>query len=513
VMTVAPPRKRRRLIDGLNISGKDTLAALMRFRDPGYTPAFRELGTLLELVDEGDDDAVKAILRIDAQHRPKIAKAVADRARAAVRPARGRLTRLAGRLGAVEWLIAAVGDEDPKTRHTAARALSKIEATPEITRAVLAAWDAGNDEDKKALADAVARVGGEEAKKRLPKTGRASLVLERDEARASTEASAIDVHASADEPLTIRFHSREGLEGVVAMEVGESNVIAPGIVEATLRGPLSRALAVRTATHVSFPHHGEDIVEVVSKAAELRTFTKGRPIRFRVAGTTRAEAWKVAERTRAAADDLVNDPRASTWEVSAKNGVVELVPRGYEDQRFTYRTEMVAASSHPTIAAAIALVAPRKAIDIVWDPFVGAGAELVERARLGPYARLIGTDIDPDAVKAAQRNLANAGLRDTSVEEADALTYDFGDMRPTLILTNPPMGRRVQRGTHKDVLERFVDRAAAVLAPGGHLVWTVPEPKKIEARARRAGLSLQRAWTIDMGGFQADLAVYKMERR
>lgn len=481
----------------------------MRFRDPGYTPAFRELGALLELVDEGDDDAVKAILRIDAQHRPKIAKAVAERARKAVRPARGRLTRLAGRVGAVEWLVDAVGDEDPKTRHTAARALSRIDATPGIAKAVLAAWDEGNEEDRRALADALARVGGDEAKKRLPKTTRASLMLERDEARATTEA-AIDVDASLEEPRPIRFHSRAGLEAIVAMEIGEAKVVRAGVVEAMLRGPLSRALAVRTATHVSFPHRAKDIVDVVATAPELRTFTKGRPIRFRVAGTTRAEAWKIAERTRAIADDVVNDPRASTLEVFvdevAGEGVVHLVPRGYEDQRFTYRTELVPASSHPTIAAAIALVAPRKAMDVVWDPFVGAGAELVERARLGPYARLVGTDIDPKAVHAARTNLANAGVKGALIEESDALAYD---VRPTLILTNPPMGRRVQRGTHRDVLERFVERAAEVLTPGGHLVWTVPEPKKIEARARRAGLSLERSWSVDMGGFEADLAVYR----
>lgn len=476
----------------------------MRFRDPGYTPAFRELGALLELVDEGDDDAVKAILRIDAQHRAKIAKAVAERARNAVRPARGRLTRLAGRVGAIDWLVEAVRDGDPKTRHTAARALSKVAVTPAIEAAIVGAWDAGNEEDRRALADALARVGGEEAKKRLPKTGRASLVLERDEAR--TRGDAIDVDAAPAEPVTIRFHSRAGLEAIVAMEVGEANVAGPGVVEATLRGPLSRALAARTATHVSFPHRSTDIVEVVVNAPELRAFTRGRPIRFRVADTTRAEAWKIAERTRVAADDIVNDPRASTWEVFAENGVVHLVPRGYDDRRFEYRTELVPASSHPTIAAAIALVAPRKAMDVVWDPFVGAGAELVERARLGPYARLVGTDTDPKAVKAARVNLANAGVKDAVIEEADALAFDI---RPTLIVSNPPMGRRVQRGTHKDVLERFVDRAAEMLVPGGHLVWTVPEPKKIEARARRAGLSLERSWSVDMGGFEADLAVYR----
>jgi 23S rRNA G2445 N2-methylase RlmL len=279
-----------------------------------------------------------------------------------------------------------------------------------------------------------------------------------------------------------------------------------------LRGPLARALAVRTATHVSFPHRGEDVVAVVASAKELRTFTKGRPIRFRVAGTTRAEAWKIAERTRAAASDVVNDPRESTWEVFVAEGagerIVELVPRGWDDRRFAYRTETVPASSHPSLAAAIALVAPRRADDVVWDPFAGAGAELVERARLGPYARLVGTDLDPKAVRAARTNLANAGVKGALIEEADALSFVL-QPGPSLIVSNPPMGRRVQRGTHKDVLERFVDRAAQVLVPGGHLVWTMPELRKFDMRASRAGLTLERSWTIDMGGFEADLAVYR----
>lgn len=488
----------------------------MRFRDPGYTPAFRELGALLELIEQGEDeakDAIRAILRIDAQHRPRIVEAVTARAKQAVRPARGRLTKLAGRVGAVDWLVEAVRDDDPKTRHAAARALSKVEPNAKIVEAILGAWDAGNEEDRRALADALARVGGEEAKKRLPKAGRASLILERDEARAASAATgtgSIDVDAALSEPRRIRFHSRAGLEAVVAMEVGEAEVVGPGIVEATLRGPLSRALAVRTATHVSFPHRGTDVVAVITAADELRVFTKGRPIRFRVAGQTRAEAWRIAEATRAASDEVVNDPRASTWEVFASGGVVELVPRGYVDRRFEYRKELVPASSHPAIAAAIALVAPRKASDVVWDPFVGAGAELVERARLGPYARLLGTDLDVKGVRAARTNLAAAGIVGALIEEADALTY-AANLRGqvTLILTNPPMGRRVQRGTHKDVLEAFVDRAAETLVPGGHLVWTVPEPKKIELRARKAGLSLERSWSIDMGGFEADLAVYR----
>ena len=76
-------------------------------------------------------------------------------------------------------------------------------------------------------------------------------------------------------------------------------------------------------------------------------------------------------------------------------------------------------------------------------------------------------------------------------------------------MTNPPMGRRVQRGTHGELLERFVDHAAKVLVPGGVLVWAAPDPRKLHARAERAGLVLDRAFTVDMGGFPAELSVHR----
>jgi tRNA G10 N-methylase Trm11 len=76
----------------------------------------------------------------------------------------------------------------------------------------------------------------------------------------------------------------------------------------------------------------------------------------------------------------------------------------------------------------------------------------------------------------------------------------------SLILTNPPMGRRVLR--HQDVaalLERFVARAAAVLPPGGRLVWISPAPERTHAAAARAGLGVDLRRTVDMGGFDAEI--------
>lgn len=196
----------------------------------------------------------------------------------------------------------------------------------------------------------------------------------------------------------------------------------------------------------------------------------------------------------------------------AKSGHVslELVPRAYEDARFAYRKRTVAASSHPTIAAALVRVSPRRDDDVMWDPFAGAGAELVERAVIGPYARLVGTDVDERAVNAARANLDAAGVRGASVTRGDALVTAPAGI--TSIVTNPPMGRRVQRGAHVTVLERFVHHASTVLAPGGSLTWIVPEPRALEGATKHAGFTVERGLTVDMGGFAGELLVLRRGR-
>jgi tRNA G10 N-methylase Trm11 len=146
----------------------------------------------------------------------------------------------------------------------------------------------------------------------------------------------------------------------------------------------------------------------------------------------------------------------------------------------------------------------------VWDPFCGSGAELVERALLGPYARLVGTDLDPRAIDAARANLDAAGLLDRAeLSVADALAFRPAGV--TLVLTNPPLGRRL-RGDAPTLLETFVPHAASVLAPGGRLVWITPVARRTERAARRAGLTRDRSLTVDLGGFDGHLERWQRER-
>lgn len=501
-----------------------------RLTDPGFTPSVRQLGELLALAgsdEELESAARKAILRIERQYAERVLAEGVAAARAAERPARGRLTALVAQLAKAGdpasagrgWLLEALADADPKTRRAAVRGLGNLDRSPEITAALGAAFDAStNDDDRKALALALGKAGDARAKQK--DFGKAAVIAEREEARRT--AAQIDLDASLVVPVWL--HVRSGLEAIAREELGGAGkLVSPGILEATVNFRI--ASRIRTAMHVGLPQPprawkrdlAEEVVVLLAEALPVfRAFTRtDGPIRFRLSMSAgKAVVWKIAELARERVPGLLNDPKESTWEVVVttvgQRGTgsvrIELVPHAFEDERFAYRTETVPASSHPTIAAALARVAPRRDDDVVWDPFTGAGAELVERAKLGKYARLVGTDVDPKALASARTNLANANVTAT-LTETDATTYE---LRPTLILTNPPMGRRVERGAHADLLERFASHAARILAPGGHLVWIVPPPsKRIFERAAAAGLTLVRQTTIDMGGFSGELSVHR----
>jgi tRNA G10 N-methylase Trm11 len=146
---------------------------------------------------------------------------------------------------------------------------------------------------------------------------------------------------------------------------------------------------------------------------------------------------------------------------------------------------------------------------VVWDPFVGAGAELVERALLGPYRSLEGTDLESRALASARSNLDAAHIS-ARLDRADALAHRPAGV--TLVITNPPMGRRASRvpGLMAD-LDRFVEHVAGLLAPGGRLVWVAPWPERSRRVGEAAGLRLEWDQVVDMGGFDAEMQRWMKE--
>ena len=277
----------------------------------------------------------------------------------------------------------------------------------------------------------------------------------------------------------------------------------------TLREPLGALFAARTFLHVGFPlapvtaTEGDVEHAVVAAltsplaAAVFTRFTRG-PLRYRLSwaagGRKRSLNFRVAAAVSAARPDLFNDPTQAPWEVvvserSGKQGsriFVELWPQGLADPRFAYRRHALFASSHPTIAAALARASGARPDDVVWDPFTGSAMELVERALLGPYASLHGTDTDASAIERARENLEAAGVSRFELKVADARTFRL-PTAPTLVITNPPYGKRVRSGGDIGaLLEATLANVASQLRPHGRLVWITPRPGAHRSRREKS---------------------------
>jgi predicted RNA methylase len=516
--------------------------------DPGFTPRARDAEALLDLLAEGGGvgaPAERALLRIGAP----ASAAVVARAEAAGGEGRPAALRLLGRLGATiadpaitRALFTGLDDGDERVRRAAAGALGR--ARPEGAEAAIAGalGREASASARRALVEALGKVGGEAALGALAVGAKGDAVAERGRAKAALmvtrtlarrEPSVLDARLAAAPGHAVRvaLRCRAGLEPVLEGELPESigarllvDPPAGTRFEGTLRGAPDELFAARTWISMGFPlpvaaspedDPGDAIIAALTSREALTIlgrWTAG-PLRYRLSfhsgGKRRALVWRVAEEVERRVPGLINDPTDSPWEAvvyEAPSKVrVELVP-AFVDPRFAYRMGDVAAASHPTLAAAIARIAGVRADDVVWDPFVGSGLELCERAIAGPYRALVGSDLDEAALEAARGNLDAAGAPGATLIRGDAATLVPPGPRPTLIITNPPLGRRVQRSAAlAPLLDRFMGHAARLLAPGGRMVWVSPFPERTRAVAEARGLHVVRARMVDMGGFTAEL--------
>ncbi|MFO0679671.1 MAG: methyltransferase [Polyangiaceae bacterium] len=514
--------------------------------DAGYTPARKDADGLVALYDE-DDDALAKKVDVALSRLGEAAVAPAVDAFAGGSPRlRARVVRLMGRLEVeasrrVDFLVTCLDDHDPRTRRIAVVALGKAGAGSAkaekalVDLAAVATKDGGATGPdasalRRAIAEALGKIGSLDAvatvgalvagDARVEK--RAALMLKRTHSRSG--ASAIRDDVAIPGTVEIVFHARGGLEKDVADELGgRGEIRGRGLVALPFQGKLSELFDVRTATHfaIALPPSprpadpspralSETVAALLAEEATqtlLRALTDG-AVRYRLdfagKGHRRALVWDTAVLVSERAPLLENDPTSATWEVvvyeRADKVFVELVPKSLVDPRFAYREGDVPAASHPTIAAALARMGGVRAEDVVWDPFVGSGTELVERANLGAYVGLVGTDLDTRAIAIAEKNLARAGIRGATVLPGDATTFDPGPV--SLVITNPPLGKRVRfTSGPAEFLDRFLGNVARVLVPNGRMAWVSPNAKTSDPIAARHGLVVDREHDVDMGGF------------
>jgi tRNA G10 N-methylase Trm11 len=176
----------------------------------------------------------------------------------------------------------------------------------------------------------------------------------------------------------------------------------------------------------------------------------------------------------------------------------------------------VPAASHPPLAACMARLGGRMEDDVVWDPFCGSGLELIERMLLGGVRGIFGTDRSAEAVEIARGNLAAAKVAQPRMAAVSAkfMCCDFRDHTQveglgansvTLIVTNPPMGKRVPVPNLRGLIADLFSVAATVLRPSGRLVLANPVHMENPHRTLR----LQSRQVVDLGGFDCRLECYR----
>jgi SAM-dependent methyltransferase len=452
------------------------------------------------------------------------------------------------------WLVHLLHDPNEKVRRYAMTALPKLGTGPGEEEALLTLLRTTTVErERKYLSQALGKIGGK-ATLNAVAGDRGFFLQTEQKVKASVARKErpstirMDSLLSDFTGLWIHLHCRKGLEEIVRDEARDDIAkrrkfriaeVRSGLVVIRPVAPFSLAdiYTLRCfATvgfflgHVRSPDPVESIDALASKITSplsrtiLTAFTEG-SIRYRLEfvsrGHQRGAVRLLVNRAYAMCPDILNDPQRAPWSmdlIPAGQGIsVELRPKLTPDPRFTYREADIRAASHPPLAACMAHLSARQARlarrvnpEIVWDPFCGSGLELIERARLGGVQTVYGTDINPDAIAVCRSNFIAAQVKDVRLKLACCDFRDYarveglGPNSLTLIITNPPMGKRVRvpdlRGLFKDLFEI----AASALQPGGRLIFA--NPLRIEPLD--PSLKLKYRKVIDLGGFNCHLEMY-----
>lgn len=445
-----------------------------------------------------------------------------------------------------QWLLGLLNDPHEKIRRYAMAALPKIgSGLGEETALLGLLRKTEAAREKGFLFKALNKIGGEATlgATDLDLDAQTEQKLKANVARGSASSVVRLNHWLRDfSGLQIHLRCRSGLEEIVRVEVEENarkkgkfriGKVSRGLVviRPITAFALSDLYALRCFGTVGFvlgtrngAKEGESpiplaIASEFSKRV-LEAFTEG-PLRYRVNFLGKGESKKaivdIANRVYAICPSFLNDSRSAPWSVDiyppGQGGFIELRPRLTPDPRLAYRQEDIPAASHPPLAACMARLGGRREGEIVWDPFCGSGLELIERALLGGVDAVFGTDHSQEALRIAQRNFSAAGgsikanfaccnFRDfASVKGLDANSV-------TLLITNPPLGRRIPIPNLRGLIEDLFKVASEVLRPGGRLVFA--NPLRVEPRG--GSLKLQFQQVVDFGGFNCRLEKYVKSR-
>ena len=464
--------------------------------------------------------------------------------------------------GAVrEWLMTLLRDPQEKIRRYAMAALPKIGADEAAEVQMLALLQRSEEREKKHLGRALEKVGGV-ATLVAAQAGAVLPGLTEQKVKAAVlrkeNPSTIRMEAliPSNPSMRIRLRCRRGLEKIVREEAEELlfstgifqlGGVEPGYVMLIPRKSFSLAMLYKCRCFASVGFSLGQVSEspgadaqwmeslarciASSQTHEIMIAATEGAARYRLdfpaQGHQRGAIRKVVDRAYALCPQILNDAREAPWsvdvipvgfggplEAGGKHSSVELRPRLYPDPRLFYRQDDIAAASHPPLAACMARLAAEANQDFIWDPFCGSGLELIERTLLGGITAAYGTDLDAKAIEVAKTNFSAAQLEPS---RAKFLCCDFREaqnatgMKPggvSLIITNPPLGRRVRVKDMQGLFGDLYYAATTMLRPGGRLIFVNP----LRTGPSEGFFKLEYRQSIDLRGFNCSLEMYRKIR-
>lgn len=447
----------------------------------------------------------------------------------------------------VAWMKGLLNDPSEKIRRYAMAAIPKLGGDVEAEKKILTIIQTSQvDREKRKAGAALEKIAGEETLKAVAEH-KQPLPVSEHKVRANVARregpGKIRMEAVMDryDTLRISLRCRRGLEAVLAEEVKDAE--AKGgkfhllevrgchvIVAAKAPFTLAEIYELRCFDTVGFglgrvrdPESSSAITglaQIIGSELTQRLmshYTDG-SWRYRLAfsGSQNRDDQVQAVATAAfkVNGKILNDAKEAPWSIDVfmapTAAIVELRPKVSPDPRLAYRLSAVSAASHPPIAACMARLAGRQDNEVIWDPFCGSGLELIESALLGGVKQLVGTDLSESAVAMTKANFAAAKL--AGVKGA-FYTSDFRNFdaipelargRVSLIISNPPLGRRVRVPNLHGLFEDLFKVAAEVLRPGGRLIFV--NPVRVEPKDK----SLRRTYRqeVDLGGYDCKMEMY-----
>jgi tRNA (guanine6-N2)-methyltransferase len=119
--------------------------------------------------------------------------------------------------------------------------------------------------------------------------------------------------------------------------------------------------------------------------------------------------------------------------------------------------------------------------DVYLNLACGSGTLLIERGLLGPAARLIGCDLDAEALACAARNVEASGLTTVELTDWDATRLPLPDASVDALTVDLPFGQLVgSHAANAELYPALLTEAARVARPGARLVTISQQVRLLE---------------------------------